>query len=153
MVTHNQNLKLEITKLEHEKKRLMDVLAVHEMSCPKRRRHVTGRSDDADANADAILTELTQHRFEPVGFPETPHFDAIPTIKVEDLSSPIEEDIFLRPPDPIGCFGDGFPPPQTTLYNHHYHPNHHQVPGLHTFLGVKTLGHTYLDLDNRCLAL
>jgi hypothetical protein len=38
LVNQNQSLKSEIHKLEREKKRLIDVLASHESSCPKRQK-------------------------------------------------------------------------------------------------------------------
>jgi hypothetical protein len=146
LVSQNLNLKSEINKLEREKKRLMDVLANHETSCPKRHKTTQGDVDGYDDIIAEFSQPPLQQKIETDVYPENISFDPLPTIKVEDMSSPVEEDIFLRPPDPINYYGDGFQS-QTRLYN-----NHH-VPGSHHFLGVMTLGHTYLDLDNRCIAL
>ena len=88
----------------------------------------------------------SSEKSEPSSFSDSLDYPPLPSIKVEDLSSPIEDDMFLRPPEPLG-FYDGFP-------NHRLH-NHYNVPSAsHHFLGVKAhLGHTYLDLDSRCIAL
>jgi len=151
LVSQNQNLKSEISKLEREKKRLIDVLAVHETSCPKRRRTTTtshGGGGNIDGYDD-ILAEFSQQKTEPPAFADNMDFVPVPSIKVEDVSSPMDDDIFLRPAEPPGGFySDGFQS-QTRLYSNH----HHHVPGSHHFLGVMTLGHHYLDLDNRCIAL
>lgn len=150
LISQNQNLKSEIRKLEREKKRLIDVLSVHETSCPKRRKTTTTLHESSNNvdGYDDIIAEFSQQKSEPSAFQENLDFGSLPSIKVEDVSSPMDEDIFLRPPEPPGFYTDGFQS-QTRLYN-----NHHHVPGSHHFLGVMTLGHHhYLDLDNRCIAL
>ena len=83
---------------------------------------------------------------EPPSFSGPLDYPPLPSIKVEDLSSPIDDDIFLRPPEPLGYYDE--------FQSHRLH-NHHNVPAAsHHFLGVKAhLGHTYLDLDSRCIAL
>jgi hypothetical protein len=51
--------------------------------------------------------------------------------------------MFLRPPEPPNYYEYQA---NARFYNSH-------APGSHHFLGLMTLGHTYLDLDTRCIAL
>jgi hypothetical protein len=160
LVSTNESLKSEIAKLEREKRRLSDVLAGHESSCPKRIKTSTMTStmttqQQQQQNFDDILGDVAGYSKEDCR--EPPSFSdplggypPLPSIKVEDLSSPIDDDIFLRPPEPLPYY-DGF---QSHGRLHGYHHHHHHVPSSsHHFLGVKTLAHTYLDLDSRCIAL
>jgi hypothetical protein len=149
LVSQNHHLKTEIHKLEREKKRLIDVLSAHETSCPKR--HKTDSASNQLNNYDMLVGDLPttvgysqpQKNEEAPLYSDSLSYSPLPSIKVEDLSSPVDDDIFLRPPEPLGYY-DG-----SLFQTHRNHLAH--VP--HHFLGVKTLGHTYLDLDSRCIAL
>ena len=130
----------------------MDVLSVHESSCAKRLKTTPMQTPTNNSynneNYDILDDSLQSNIPYPQKHVENPAFadyTSLPSIKVEDMSSPVDEDIFLRPPEPLNYY-DGSAFQTHRLYNHH-------VPASHHFLGVKTLGHSYLDLDSRCIAL
>ena len=148
LVSQNHHLKSEIHKLEREKKRLIDVLSAHETSCPKRLK--TASAANQLNNYDMLVGDLPTtvgysqpQKDEAPLYSNSLSYSPLPSIKVEDMSSPVDDDIFLRPQEPLGYY-DG-----SLFQTHRNHLAH--VP--HHFLGVKTLGHTYLDLDSRCIAL
>jgi hypothetical protein len=148
LVSQNHSLKSEIHKLEKEKKRLMNVLLVHETSCAKRLKPTPTNdtyNNDSYEMLDDSLQDSAAYPHKLVEPPSFADYTSLPSIKVEDMSSPVDENIFLRPPEPLSYY-DGSAFQTHRLYNNH-------VPASHHFLGVKTLGHSYLDLDSRCIAL
>lgn len=148
LVNQNQSLKSDIDKLEREKRHLLEILSVHESTCHKRMRTTAPPPVVVQPQVD-MIGQLQLASGSATYYSHTQKDDAafyaetfgdpsstLPNIKVEDFSSHTEED-FLRP---------------AAAYNY-YEPQTYPPLHGHYFLGVKTLGHTYLDLDSRCLAL
>ena len=139
----NRSLKSEIQVLERERKRLKDALDAHEASCLKSRRRTTTQSNDIDD----ILAELLQPQLEPKR--ETADLQNLSaTIKVENWTSPVDNNLFMRPVGQMDHLSDKFQP-QARLYDQ----LQHYVPGGHYFADTSALGGNYLDFDNRCIAL
>lgn len=185
--SQNKSLKNEITKLEAEKKRLMDVLSVHEPSCAKKLRTMLDTSKEEAAavevfdtaqlekppppefrvplppastvvsgNAYSVrpqiipIVQVTSPVDDPPSFAEAMRMatqNPPPAVKLENIisSSTVSEEPMMAPPQNVEeIFAYNFD--NGNGYHHHTHQASH-------FLAKRTLGHTYLDLDSRCIAL
>ena len=166
MDTQNKNLKLEIRKLEAEKSRLIEVLKQHKPSCAKQIQELMKTKEDereiefrVPLPPASTVTSRTVTTAIPALESPVQHQQANVVIPAVKITSPGEEE----PPsfaevevkeelDSSGATGGGYNFDEYFSHNDaaSFYPHHPtQVP----FLGKRTLGHTYLDLDSRCIAL
>lgn len=157
--TQNHTLKAEINKLEGEKKRLMEILALHEPSCARKdifSSHKQGGHDDGEA----VFRMPPQPR--PTASSSVPSTSVNPTTTTASLSKSTFFDANLvsaRPAPklqlndcPIFIDGDGKEDlrPVVASGPAGIIP---QASDDANFLAKRSLRYTYLDLDSRCIAL
>ncbi len=177
MDTQNKSLKMEIARLEAEKSKLMEVLRQHRPNCAKQLEDIMKAKEEetlgavvdmgepepefrvplppdssvTSASATASVTTSTLLPTVTITSPtehEPPSFAEV-EIKEEDADTMT---LAAAPPTEVGggypAFEDYFGVNNDSAS---FYPSvsQSQVP----FLGKRTLAHTYLDLDSRCIAL
>ena len=139
LTEQNVNLKEEISKLEAEKNKLVSILRSHEPGCQRKLLDSSCYSGAADPSYMDPIPSC--HQQQQIEHPMLPEFTSPPARDTLDVS-----DASLVPALKLESFDE------SPSYESHYYTNDNpQEPG--TFLGVRTIGMTYLDLDSRCIAL
>jgi hypothetical protein len=165
----NKILKMDITKLEAEKSRLIGVLSQHEPSCVKKLKDImTARHpesargfytspQEAEDNkpeaaifrvplppASTVTSSSSQNRIPMVRI-SSPEEQPPSFAEAIEMASQVKEE----DEDGMQQFTTGmenyFTTTASAADNFYQQQNH--------FLAKRTLGHTYLDLDSRCIAL
>merc|ERR1711963_1370356 len=145
----NKALKIEITKLEAEKSRLIDVLSRHQPNCVKKLKDTMSKSRTS-SSASQYAPEFR------VPLPPTSTITSatgsnIPRIRI---SAPAETED--EPPSFADLIKEEAAeedhPYMTPTYND-YNNYSNYAPTPNHFLAKAHLGQTYLDLDSRCIAL
>lgn len=148
----NKNLRTEIVKLEQEKKRLMEVLAMHEPSCVKRFLNSPGDGSEGNSQSKDEEFRVPQAPAATANRPPSP-----PTLSAvqsqyqqqqqqQQQPTPYDQhqDASNEIKDVSGGGGGG-----NDLRNSCSFEN--VQPG--NFLAKRPFSATYLDMDSRCIAL
>lgn len=131
LTEHNFSLREEISKLEAEKVKLQAILRGHEPSCqsklpPQQQQTSCYPQQQQPYNSFGMDMQHDSSSLLPLpDFSGSQQQIAPPPLKLEAFDEPYDQQVFYTNEPP-------------------------QEPG--TFLGVRTIGMTYLDLDSRCIA-
>ena len=158
----NHNLKVEINKLETEKKRLMEILNVHEPGCLKRlRQEVPSRSASGGAEFRVPPAPIRPGASSSGStHPPNVQNEAFSTGSYQDTSSSFADEEAtveyvedIKPPPQIQVNSFSVNDDKNNFMRNSCSLDNVDSSSAAAFLGKRPLGHTYLDLDSRCIAL